>query len=65
MTDKSKTNPADKTFQQKNRVQVEDSNGRRLNDTYADTALKLVYKGKADIVCDEPLTIRLRKAVIS
>lgn len=42
-----------------NRVIVLDINGEEISTSFANRALKLVYRNKATIVCDEPLTIRL------
>ena len=42
-----------------NRVIVLDINGEEISTAFANRALKLVYRNKAIVVCDEPLTIRL------
>lgn len=50
---------------QVNRVIVQDKNGVIISSTWANRALKLVARGKAIIVSEEPLTIQLVKDVTS
>lgn len=42
-----------------NRVKVLDENGNELAPMYANRAMKYVYRKKAVIVSENPLTIRL------
>ena len=45
------------------RVIVLDVNGMQVSTTWANRALKLVMRNKAEVVCEEPLTIRLLTAI--
>ena len=46
-----------------NRVVVLDQDNKEISTTWSNRALKLVLRNKAEIVCEEPLTIRLLCAV--
>lgn len=44
-------------------VYVQNADGEVISISYANRALKQVYRNKAKIVCEKPLTIRLFEQV--
>lgn len=45
------------------RVKVLDVDGKEISTTWANRALKLIMRNKAELVSEDPLTIRLLCAV--
>lgn len=41
-----------------NESYVQNANGEIISITYADRAMKFVFRGRAEIVSDQPLTVR-------